>query len=254
MILSDQQMDAVRLGSKGVDWFEFIDLPCGPQPLPSWGKGLHIDWMDQYSNAPNLAIKTTGNVRDWPDKRFDKEGSRYMARHPDGRAEVYYHDGAVRMQTLTRWNGETKEQEVFDAFATTTQQGFGGSIIPVQIGPVADRPELRGQEVLLRGPWHGGAPPGYVEVAYHYPWRDLTGWELKRPWWRRTGTGGLLLSIDLFLRIFARYQPHLRIVRAHYYGRMHTEPMKPEWDEPKHWVYERQFAARKAARAAQAAS
>lgn len=114
--------------------------------------------------------------------------------------------------------------------ATTAQEGFGGAHIPIFMED--------GSEIILRGPWHVGAPEGYVEVSY----------QMRGERWG--GRAGLYITIDLFTRIMARFQAHLELVEVTYGGCTTIEPMKPEWGEPKRLVYEREWLARKAAREA----
>lgn len=262
MILSTEQMRIVNHGLPSQNAWEWVDLPVGPQSLPKWAKGLHVDWMLGYANSPRLHLKTNADLRCWPDKRFENEGSRYMARTADGRAEVYYHSGPVSMVTmrrpkrrLGRWSKDKKrftmepcEWEDYQALATTPQEGFGGAHVTCQMG---GKGPLRGKTVTLRGPWHGGAPPGYVEIAYintHDPSeRNYMRWNARRGWgWERlTGRGGLFLREDVFIRIFARFLPHCRLARCTW-GRITTlDAVHPAWPAPKQFltVEQRQAAA-----------
>lgn len=252
MILSDEQMQAVNHGNNRPAYWEWVTMPEGPQPIPGWAKGLHVDWMDGFMNSPSITLKTNTDLRDWGAKRFEKAGSRFMARHSDGRAEVYYHAGAIRMEELQRWNHHAKVMEKYQAFATTQQSGFGGHHYPLEIGPVTDRSELRGQTVVLRGPWHGGCPAGYAEAAYRDvsrpPSRARPGSQFWRPWHQQVAIGGLYLTNDLFLRLLARFQPHLRVAavtRGGIFDRL--EPVRGDWDAPKAWIYEREHQARRRA-------
>ena len=277
MNLSDEQMAAVHHGaSHDIEW-HFVDRPIGPQPIPAWCKGVHILWMDGYANAPDVRLKVAGNLRDWPNKRFRKEGSRYIAESEDGRAEQYAHSGTIRPATVKRFqsadgplrqyrrsgiewaetgkkgmgqmhagNGifadygyEPGEWIDVTRLATTEQQGFGGA----QIDIVLDD----GSDLVLRGPWHTGAPEGFVEVAYVDCEKRYRS---KLPWQRDGGIGGLFLRDDLFIRIMSRFAAHVPLVRVkHSYG-WRVEPAKPEWDAPKAVIYEREWQAKKAAREA----
>lgn len=118
--------------------------------------------------------------------------------------------------------------------ATTQQQGFGGDGYMLSM---AD-----GTELLLRGPWHGGAPTGYVEVStvdtsskYHRSGRR----ERFLPWHKAGGTcGGLYIAEELMLRAVAHFCPHIGIARVtHSYG-VRLEPYQLQWNMPKAGVYQ----------------
>ena len=274
MMLSTEQTRAVTHGiDNRLTWRE-IERPVGPQPTPDWCKGAHVRWREGCSNSPDVLLKVHGNVRDWPDKRFACEGSRYYrARHEDGRMEQYAHDGAIRLDkvrmfqsadgTIRRhrrsgpqwppanggfgWieNGQRIGHEPgewidVERMCTTRQEGFGGEHYHLTMED--------GSTLVLRGPWHVGAPAGYAEVAFidvdRYP--PTNG----RPWHATGGTGGLYLRHDTFVAIMARFCPELPLAEVTYGGATTIEPMKPEWGEPKRLVYEREWLARKAEREA----
>lgn len=258
MILSDEQMSAARSGCrpKVEPTWSLVDLPVGPQPLPTWIKGLHVDFMDAYGNAPHIRLKVCGNVRRWPEKRYTQQNTLYLAEHPDGRAEAYYQQGTLRPAVVKRWrspdgslhvyarqkprNSPSDKWELEDGGAwvevtrpcTPQQEGFGGSHYDITL--------TDGTEITLRGPWHGGAPEGFIEAAYldatesySIPARHF------RPWFNRGGFGGLFLREELFIRIFARFVPHFRLARVlDAYGPQ-LQPLKPEWDAPKAWMLDR---------------
>ncbi|WP_431276218.1 hypothetical protein ACQ858_08185 [Variovorax ureilyticus] len=122
---------------------------------------------------------------------------------------------------------------VVRAFNVTTQQsGFGGD------GYALDMAD--GSRMLLRGPWHGGAPAGYVEVGlldvtspYYRPYPG----QKPRPWYRRGGTVGYITE-DLFLRIVSTYCAHVPVARVqHRYG-TRIEPYRAEWEMPKAQIYD----------------
>ena len=262
MDLSDEQMGSAMFGARGVECtWEPIALPEGPRPIPAWCTGLHVDFVDAYSNAPRFKLKTTSNVRDWPDKRFERKGRLFLAVAPDGRAEAYYHDSALRPTMLRRFRcddgrllqyrpseprdnpsspyvlspGEWVEVE---RLATTQQEGFGGAHIDIIM---AD-----GTEATLRGPWHGGAPEGFVETAYvdmssPYCGRPRSGHSYR--WYNAGGVGDLFIAEAAFIDIFARFAPHLTLAHVHNGLGVRVQPLKPEWSEPKDWVMARERLA-----------
>lgn len=113
---------------------------------------------------------------------------------------------------------------------TEEQGGYGGRGYLLQM---AD-----GSETLLRGPWHGGAPAGYVETHTYQPSEKIARWERNRPWFKRGGNYGLYITEELFLAAIATYAPHVRIARVqHSYG-WRLEPYRQEWGMPKAMVYD----------------
>lgn len=258
MFLSDEQERAVKHGYDfpKVTWHE-IDLPAGPRHVPDWCRGVHIRWNDEWGSSPSILLKTTENVRDWPDQRFEKDGAYYRARHEDGRMKQYAHDGQIGTHKVRmfrrsdgsehphrRHNSEKWPDQQFgyepgewvdvDRRATSQQQGFCGQNYHITL--------LDGSDLVLRGPWHVGAPSGYVEVAYTDTSRPCFGpRKRKRPWYDTGGIGGLYLSSDLFIRIMSRFAAHLRLAEITVDNRVFIEPMKPEWSEPKlAWYYRKQ--------------
>jgi len=281
LMLSTEQTRVVMHGiDNKLSWRE-IDRPVGPQPIPDWCTGVHVDWVEGYSNSPRIRLKVTGDVREWPEKRFVCEGGKfYRARHEDGRMEQYAHGGAVAPAQVQRWRSadgtirqyrrsgpewaetgdrgmglmsvdgdwaeygyEPGEWVEITVNATAAQQGFGGAHIPIMMED--------GSDLVLRGPWHVGAPEGYAEVSYidvSKPdrWYQRRG----KPWHHRTARAGLYLRHDTFTAIMARFAAHLPLASVTYGGATTLEPFKAEWGEPKRLVYEREWLARKAAREA----
>ena len=263
-MLSDEQMAAVNHGFGDPATYEWVDLPVGPQPIPDWARGIHIDWMEGYSNPPGLSIKATDDLRTWPGKVWRRVGSRFQARSDDGRLEQYGQDGPLALakvqmfksadgtlrqyaRTGPEWaftkslgfiypggkvygteHGEFVEVEML---ATRQEQGFGGQHVHITLED--------GTAVVLRGPWHVGSPPGYVEVAYQNVrdrwFDDVRG---KRPWYRVTMRGGLYITEDLYARLFARFAPECRLARVtDIYTRL--EPVRGDWELPKKWEAEK---------------
>lgn len=117
---------------------------------------------------------------------------------------------------------------------TTEQGGSGGD---GYLLPMVD-----GGETMLRGPWHGGAPAGYVEVSTWDSGKPPSAWERRRercrPWYLRGGQAGLYITEDLYLRIMATHCAHASIARVeHSYG-WRLEPFRAEWGTPKSMVYD----------------
>lgn len=267
MMLSTEQTRAAMHGIDNTISWRLVERPVGPQPLPTWVKGAEINWHDQYANSPSVKLIVDGDVRNWDGKTFHKEGDYYRAYHEDGRLEQYAHSGRISLTELGRFRSEDGTLRQYrrngpewagmgdDGMglmmkdgqwvkygyepgewvkvmlpATTAQEGFGGAQVPVIL--------TDGSEVVLRGPWHVGAPQGYAEVSYRNRGE------------RWGGRAGLFITEDLFTRIMSRFQAHLELAEVTYCGCTTIEPMKPEWDVPKRLIYEREWLARKAQREA----
>lgn len=243
MILSDEQMTAVC--GIAVDGWSEVPRPVGKQSVPTWVTGANVDWMDGCGNAPSVKIKTVGPVHEWADQRFEKVGKNaYVARHKDGRAVVHYHGGPVSLIKMKDKRsefvrdvlaGRRSELPDVEVMATTAQDGYGGAHYWLKM--------LDGSDLVLRGPWHGGAPDGYVELHTV----DITSpynkdrWARGRPWHKRGGGPSVYVTEDLFLRIAARYCAHAPIARVqHSYG-TRLEPFRAEWGCPKAFIYHREM-------------
>lgn len=114
---------------------------------------------------------------------------------------------------------------------TTKQQGFGGDAFEL--------PMVDGSDVMLLGPWHGGTPPGFVEVTTHDASRPLVGrYDKRRPWHERSAVGGLYVTEDLFMRILATHAAHVQLARTHHSYGWRLEPYDANWGEPKAMIYE----------------
>lgn len=115
-------------------------------------------------------------------------------------------------------------------YCTTKQGGFGGDHF--------DLPMVDGTDTLLRGPWHGTSPPGFVEVRVCDVDQPVGRRDLRRPWHDRMVSGLLYITEDLFARILATYAPHAELARVrHSYG-WQLEPYDPRWCGPKGMAYE----------------
>lgn len=250
--------------------WEEIDRPAGPQQIPSWCKDVHIQWMDGYSNPPDALVKTVGEV--WTDKVFRKDGKRYIAEHPDGRGEMHVHDGAIITDTVhvfrsadgtirqgNRFGPEWGDQPGFGTIhngirsghepgewidvpmlCTTQQDGYGGRHFWIKLDD--------GRDLILRGPWHCGAPAGYraittVDMDYAKQ-HGISG--RRSPWWKNLGCFGLALREDVYIAVLSRFVAHLPLARVTYDYGTSIEPFKPEWGEPKRFWMEHQRIARAA--------
>lgn len=229
------------------DRYEWVDRPVGPQPLPAWCTGVAIEWMIGYGNIPGVCLKTNTDARNWPDKRFVFEDGCYRAYSGDGRLEQHAHSGQLHWQ-------DDKQ-----AWVSDRDEGYGGSAWEIMMRPylrvaregkkkfnMFDREWAEWKDtyffqpgrdkVILRGPWHVGAPKGYIEVSYvDTSVHDIYGY---RRWHDRTARAGLYITEDLWIRLLARFQPTVRVARA-FYGWSGDdgilEPVKENWTAPKSW-------------------
>lgn len=232
--------------------WRLIERPVGPQPIPDWVSGARIEWLDQYSNPPSVYLKSVG-AHSWPDKRWHVHKGLWSALHPDGRGEFLSHHGSVTMTTLRRRregvsirddNGQIRKPdelwEDYQGLATTQQEGFAGREFPVVM---ADDTAWPGQTIILRGPWYGGRMGGYQEVTT-VEMAEPSPYEIRRriPWYRRGGTFGLFLRQDVLINVLSRFLPYLELAAVERKYEPRVQPLKPEWDAPKHWIYERERA------------
>jgi len=244
--LCDEQMSIVRGGNVLLGW-EPIELPTGRQQLPDWVGKASVDWGLQWapSCGPWFRLGHKDASR-WPGIEWEQDRpNRFIAKHPDGRATALYmttpwHPAwiwsirrADGFMYMSRWQEtETAEQaqqaaqaqlahimehpewltpkerdlrvEVHFAQVSEEQNGFGGSHYLLHMTDSTCR--------LLRGPWHGPVPEGYVEPL---------------------ANGMLLLSEDLFLRIVADRTPHVGVARMHYAHGTRLEVYDLNWGMPK---------------------
>ena len=231
------------------DRYEWVELPVGPQPLPKWCTGVAVGWSEGYGAIPGICLKTNTDAREWPDKRFVFEGDcYYRAYSDDGRLEQHAHSGQLS------WQDDRQ------AWVSTPDEGYGGSAWEIMMRPYLrvaregkkkfnrfDREWAEWKDtyffqpgrdkVILRGPWAVGGPAGYIEVAYV----DTSEHDLyqHRRWHDRTARAGLYITEDLWLRLIARFQPHLRVARC-FYGWSAPggilEPVREMWMEPMAWT------------------
>lgn len=231
------------------DSYEWVERPVGPQPLPAWCTGLEIGWADGYGNIPGIRLKTNTEAREWPDKRFVIEGNDYYRAYSgDGRLEQHSHSGQLS------WSDERQ------AWVSSPDRGYGGAHWEIMMQPYL-KVEREGkkrwnmydkwsdwkdtyffqpgrEKVILVGPWHVGAPKGYIEVSYVDTSRCKPSWKPWR-WHDTTARAGLYITDDLWLRLMARFAPTIRVARTFYKWDSFDgilEPVRDDWDEPKAWA------------------
>lgn len=227
MFLSSEQRRAVMHGTTAtrVKEWDYVPLPTHGR-VPDWALDLHVNWMLGYANSPSYTVLARSNPHTWRDQRWFREGARWMTRHSDGRAKVHWHSGTVAwcdIPEMVRVKPVNPPNKTFarrdrKRLVTTQQEGYAGSGFEVHMSEVEKDPLLRGQKVLLRGPWQGAAPAGYVEVSTVERDRRRISKRPKwhRRWYRETACFGLVVTEELFLKLVARFLPHLAVVQVEY--------------------------------------
>ena len=127
--------------------------------------------------------------------------------------------------------------EFTEMFATTRQEGFGGRHFHLNMKD--------GSTLVLRGPWHGGAPIGWTDLImfnvsskWNAEPRIVRGRTI--PWYQRGGTGGHFVSEELVLKAVARYQPHMGVALVYPgYGHARYEFYDLNWGAPKKFAQTR---------------
>jgi len=246
--------------------FERIELAAGPRILPPWARDLHVEFMHGWGNRPRYKVRCRTDplefTRDgspvWTWQKH-KADSRCWKAERDGVAAVHYHGGRISMQTFDKhvrwiekpskensWNG-AEERSEYRMLATSHSEGYGGRHfditmaeceLPVFADGVTTMTKIEaGTPLRLRGPWHGGAPDGYLEISYDIDEKidESMGWRAHRrpPWYRRGGYFGLYIKPEVFLDIAATFQPHLEWVWVTDRVGRHLEPLVPQTGLPK---------------------
>ena len=203
--------------------FEILPMPT-ELDIPEWIEDMRIDWMEGWSNRPRTLLKCAQGCHDWPHEQWHYEQNTWTTMSDDGRLKQF---GAGPAEELNEGDGHTKP-----GWMTKQERGFAGRWFEIQAEPNAvPRPELTCR-VYLRGPWHGSAPAGYVEVSTFEPEYRAKD----RNWWECTGCFGLFITNQLWARCMARMYPDHKIAFVIEDGWVpRLEPMKPEWTEPKMW-------------------
>lgn len=215
------------------DWTE-IERPIGPQELPSWVLGLHIDWAMQFANAPRVKFKVAFDPM--PKDVLWQQG-------PNGRW-FREHDGIIGQL----WNGGALTQMPNGEWETTRTEGHGGRTSTLKM--------VDGRVVHLRGSWFGGCPEGYNEltmvdmsdphnqtmqgrVTYEWvPGKKIHKILKAEAWFKKGGTYGLYVPDDVLIKAIAKYWPHVRIAQTKGFNDVdfkgcRIEPFLDEWNAPK---------------------
>ena len=147
--------------------------------IPDWIEDQHINWHDGYSNRPSLhllvpeSLPLLGPLPIW-----QREGDAWVGRAPDGRIGIHYHG------PLT-----TKLED--GRRCTAPSEGYGGRHFSITL--------TSGEEVVLRGPWHGGPIPFTSEVTIHHscsrPYKQVKG---EPDWFHCLGFFGTYIMTNIF--------------------------------------------------------
>lgn len=222
-MLSRDQMLAVNHGILSNESWTVAPIPTGDFEIPSWVLDLRVDWMGDYANRPRIQVLTDGTEFDG-DWRFRYENGLYLA-EIDGRLQWHSH-GPLSLVDDEYWaDGETRIRKIL---ATRKSEGYGGRYFQITMES--------GETAYLRGPWHVSAPEGFVEIGTYN--KNQRYGSLKHGW-PLTGSFGLAVRDELFLRLLARFQPHLRAAYVKYHGLSSLEPRKAG-EAPKNMQIENQ--------------
>jgi len=255
--LNDDQLGAVMAGTKQTKSFEIIDVPAGPRELPAWLIDCHVNWMDQYGNRPAIMAKFAYN----PAKAltWTNDGSKvWLGTNDEGNCfECHYHNGRVSEQEFerfVRWDTPDGKyamdckaiKETYRMLATTKQEGYGGRGFDIQMSE--DSPKYPGQLVRLQGPWHGGAPKGFVNlsgITWDEEHRNDKFYNRRRtPWYRRGGCFGYMVTEQTYIDMLATFVPHMKTARVNLGYGIYIEPCRPETGAPKHFLADGTYTGR----------
>lgn len=245
---SSEQAKAVMHGSSvmGEKSATRIKRPTWPFYVPDWLLGVHVNYMDGYSNDPYITFKVSRSPMSTVSNLWrKKKGSEAWFKEGDGLCEVHYHKGAVALREFKEFKGWAEKpsatspgvaiHETYQMLATTSQAGYGGRHFDLQMAE--DSEEFPGERVRLVGPWHGGPMKGYHEVSYIlWDEKERTDkWHNRRrtPWHRRTGFFGATVSTELLVNAFSRFLPHLELYLVEQGPFISIQPADPRTGFPK---------------------
>lgn len=215
MNFSTEQAATILSPGNREEWWAPVPLQENAEP-PAWVKDVDTQYLvgpaaKKYSNRPGFVFL----LKDSPwEEFFESRDGYYIAQSGDGRAVCHYH-GPLSQVMLTRSHNRGEEL----TWATQQDDGYAGRWFEVKMKD--------GREVVLRGPWHGGPPPGYVDITYHKwpePYRLSNGVPGEKAWRRSPGYFGIYLSEDVIIQSVSHFLPHLRLARVQRYYTFGLEP------------------------------
>lgn len=189
-------------------WWEPVEMPSGEIQLPAWCLDARVNWYEGYTNWPDLKVKALHCPAKIEDLVWENEGGGYYRAYtPDGVMDQLKHDGKLTFDPDK------------NAFFSTQQEGFAKRGFTLKMKD--------GTTVILRGPWSTIRPSGWTEFSYADMEYEARYSSNPRPWETALFMAGLAMNEDLFLRIVARFLPHLRCARvSRHYDRPHMEVYK----------------------------
>lgn len=262
-VVSDSQEVAISAGLRRGEK-SWRRLPLDVQAaVPDWALDLHIDFRDGWGNLPEVQLHlaydplsragVSGRREDLkPAWKFLPEPRAYVG-EAEGMAGVHYHE-APKCTMLSQFEGyETGEDgkpnynkplySKYSAVATPESDGYCGRTFLIRMA--SDSPSFPGEIVHLRGPWHGGAPEGFIEVHCHV--KDKEADERRRQWaaehhpddpsrqaWHNLGlTFGWYVRREVLFAISAAKQPSLEWAEVNHGNWLRLEPIDPRTGCPK---------------------
>lgn len=203
------------------------DMIIRREDLPEWLLDAHVRWTWEYDNWPEVIFKMayspTGPNQEL--RFYHEQGSKvWLGTNADGTAgQCHYHGGTVSQIQLPKrvgwlegepdWKKHPKDGGAITVpetvWATTQQEGYAGRTFQVHMAD--DSPHLPGEIVHLRGPWHGGSPPGWMQFTAV----DWSEQQNKRPyvkggdWTHHMACFGYMMPLDLWVKAVWYFLPHI---------------------------------------------
>lgn len=176
-------------------WWERVAMPTGKIALPDWCLDARVDWHDGYTNWPDLKVRAARCPAQNESLVWEDEGNGYYRAYTDdGIMDQLRHDGRLT------WDAAS------GAFVSTQQEGFAKRAFTLKMKD--------GSTVILRGPWSTIKRSGWTDFSYADMEYEAKGGWGGRPWETALHMAGLAMNEDLFVRIVARFLPHLRCARV----------------------------------------
>ena len=176
-------------------WWERVDMLTGKIALPDWCLDARVDWHDGYTNWPDLKVRAARCPAKNESLVWEDEGNGYYRAYTDdGIMDQLHHDGRLT------WDAAS------GAFVSTQQEGFAKRAFTLKMKD--------GSTVILRGPWSTIKRSGWTDFSYADMEYEAKGGWGGRPWETALHMAGLAMNEDLFVRIVARFMPHLRCARV----------------------------------------
>lgn len=191
--------------SKYVDWRDpgnYLPTEVTPEYNPDlvipWVTEVNVNWVAYADNLPTITLrhKDSFNPNEWDNKVWEfvenKSRSYYQSLSEDGRGEFHYHKKAY--------------QDADGIWMTPQEEGYGGRHFNIKM--------IDGRDVILRGPWYGGAPKPFADVTTQADCDTL-------------GFFGLCVEQDRLVQTVLHHLPNMRLFEVH--DVTHSRKTTVEW-------------------------